>query len=59
MSSVPHQNLDPDLDEINEKLFIDCGGVGVKVPVILQQQLAIAWEAEILLRYETSKMCER
>lgn len=53
------KNLDPDLDEINEKLFIDCGGIRVKVPAILQQELAVAWEAEILLRYETSKMCER
>lgn len=59
MSFVPHKKLDPDLDEINEEFFIDCGGIRVKVPAISQQLLAAAWEAEILLRYETSKMCER
>lgn len=59
MSFVPHKTLDPDLDEINENLYIDCGGIRVQVPAILQEQLAVAREAEILLRHETSKMCER
>lgn len=59
MSFVLHKNLDPDLDEISKKLFTDCDEIRVKVPAILQQQLAVVWEAEILLRYETSKMCER
>lgn len=53
------KSLDLDLDEINGILFIDCSGTRVSVPAVLHQQLAVAWEAEILLRYETSKMCER
>lgn len=56
---TPKKNPHPGLDEIIETLFIDCGVIGVKVPAILQQPLAAAWEVKILLRYGTSKTCER
>lgn len=55
----PCRTLSPVLDEISEKLFTVCSGIREKVPATLQLQLAVAWEAGILLSYETSKMCER
>lgn len=41
MSFVPHKNLDPDPDEIDEELFIGCGGIRVKVSGIPQKLLAV------------------
>lgn len=47
------------LIKVSEKLFTDCSGIRVKVPAMLQLQLAVAWEAGILPCYGTGKMCER